>query len=144
MEKREIKKILKQELEKLGFRYTKSAYYYMDQELIIVVELQHSNYDETFFINYGFLIKALHPELKYPKENMCDIRGRFIQKDSFDNIIDFRWNDCNPEKFSKIIASEVKRIFLPVIEDGLNRYFELDPSAIARTTKKARDYLGIY
>ena len=121
MEKREIKKILKQELEKLGFRYTKSAYYYMDQELIIVVELQHSNYDETFFINYGFLIKALHPELKYPKEN-----------------------DCNPEKFSKIISSEGKRIFLPVIEDGLNRYFELDPSAIARTTKKARDYLGIY
>ena len=29
MEKREIKKILKQELEKLGFRYTKSAYYYI-------------------------------------------------------------------------------------------------------------------
>ena len=143
MEKREIKKILKAELGEFGFKYVKKGYYYIEDDLIIVVELQYSNYDDTFFINYGFSIKALHPELEYPKENMCDIRGRFILRDESNKIIDFHLNDCSSEEFSATITAESKRIFLPVIEGGINRYFELEPSAIARTTKKARDYLGI-
>lgn len=141
MEMRDVKKVLKSKLNKLGFEYVKKAYYYSNNDLILVIEVQHSNYGRIFYINYGILIKELHPELEYPKEVFCDIRGRLIGKDK--KTSDFNLDECTAEELIETIDNEKNRILMPIIENNLKKFYELNPGAIAVTTQKARNHINL-
>ena len=120
MEMREVKRVLNSELHKWGFEYIKKSYYYSNNKFIIVVEVQHSNYDRSFYINYGILIKALHPEFEYPKEVFCDVRGRLIRMNK--KGADFHLEECTAEELIKTVDFEAKRIFMPIIENDLKNF----------------------
>ena len=77
MEKTEFKKVFGTCLKDYNFEYKDNAYYFNSKSFITVISLQKSNYDNSYYINYGFLIKELNQDVKYPKDNVCDIRGRF-------------------------------------------------------------------
>lgn len=66
MDKKEFKKALNSILKPYGFEYIKKAYYQSNDELTVVIAAQKSNFDNSFYLNYGFLIKQLNPELDYP------------------------------------------------------------------------------
>jgi uncharacterized protein YpmB len=34
----------------------------------------------AIIINYGFCVKDIHNDLQYPKNNECDITGRFLNE----------------------------------------------------------------
>ena len=48
--------VLKQE----GFLYKNKQYYFENEELIVFVAFQKSNFENSFYINYGFLIKSMY------------------------------------------------------------------------------------
>lgn len=60
-------------------RGTRNGYSISDK-IIVVINLQKSNFDNSYYINYGFYVKDIHNDLQYPKNNECDITGRFLNE----------------------------------------------------------------
>lgn len=80
MDNTEFKKIVQEITSKYGFMYCKKNYYCNSDKIIVVINLQKSNFDNSYYINYGFCVKDIHNDLRYPKNNECDITGRFLNE----------------------------------------------------------------
>lgn len=52
MDNTEFKKILQVCTDRVGFTYCKKNYYYQSEKLIIVINTQKSNYDNSYYVNY--------------------------------------------------------------------------------------------
>lgn len=76
MDKKEFKKTLALVLEEYGFETKNNIAKAETEELIVVIATQKSNFENNYYLNFGFLIKKLNPELKTPKDNQCDLFGR--------------------------------------------------------------------
>ena len=80
MEKTEFKSIVQNCLSEYDFIYTHKNYYFNNESLIIVINLQKSNFENSFFINCGFFVKEIHQKGLFPDIKDCDIFGRFFIK----------------------------------------------------------------
>jgi hypothetical protein len=78
MGKKEFKETLTSIFNQHGFNYVNKAYYNSNEEIIVVIATQKSNFSDTYYINFGFLIKEETSSIEYPKDNLCDISGRFV------------------------------------------------------------------
>lgn len=143
MEKTEFKKILGNSLKRFGFEYIKKAFYYSNDELIVVISTQKSNFDNSFYINYGFLIKELTPEMNFPRDNVCDVRGRFRFNVNDKVVYDFNFEESTTEQLENAIVEGVSTIILPVLNEGLVKYYEIFPEARVMATLKTKQYIGI-
>lgn len=143
MEKKEFKKILRSILKEHGFNYINKAYYLTNDELIIVIDTQKSNFENSYYLNYGILIKALNQNLDYPKDYLCDIIGRFIFRKDNKVIGGFNLDDGKEEDLRQSISETVENILLPVYEDGLTEYYKIFPESFPTANLKAKKYLGI-
>ncbi|HBW38908.1 DUF4304 domain-containing protein [Desulfosporosinus sp. BICA1-9] len=143
MDKKEFKKALDNILSQYGFQYINKAFYHDNEEIITVITTQKSNYENSYFINFGFLIKRESPEVKYPKVTDCDVFGRFVleccgkQYQSVD--LDFFANETLSAAAIQFIDANIK----PTIECGLSKYFEVNPKAIFVASLKAKRYLNL-
>jgi len=70
-----ITRSINAELKLAGFKKKGSAWYFPGQDVIGVLNLQKSNYDDTFFLNLGFWIRDLG-ETETPRDEECHVRGR--------------------------------------------------------------------
>lgn len=141
MEKNEFKRILKNTLKKYGFKNVGGNYYRSNIDLVAMISIQKSNYDKMFYINYGFLIKAIAPQIEYPSNSLCDIRGRFQIDSEEKNVYGFNLENGTDLMVQNTISIGVESIILPVLNEGLKKYFELFPEAYAAITLKAKKYL---
>ena len=142
MDKKEFKKLLKTILEEYSFTTKNNISRAETDDLIIVISTQKSNYDNSYYLNYGFLIKELSPELVLPNDNQCDVFGRFnfnINGKVSQNV-DFQ--NINSEEFSIALRMSLNERIKPVLDFGINKYFEYFPSAILTVRAKAKKYLG--
>lgn len=80
MDNTEFKKIVQEITSKYGFMYCKKNYYCNSDKIIVAINLQKSNFDNSYYINYGFCVKDIHNDLRYPKNNEYDITGRFLNE----------------------------------------------------------------
>lgn len=141
MNKKEFKKSFANVLSEFGFTTINSGAKIEGDKLIIVVSTQKSNFENCYYINYGFLIKELSPELANPKDNQCDVFGRLsltINGELY-NTIDYE--KITLEDFSEALRISLKERISPVLNFGLMKYFEMFPSAISTVRLKARKYL---
>lgn len=143
MEKEELKKELKERMIKYGFEYHKSAYYFDNKELVSVVALQKSNFDNSYYLVYGFLIKAYNHDLKYPKYYACDINGRFIFNINSKSTDNFNLEVGNVQVLKDGIDKTYETVLRPVLETGLGEYYKILPECIVSATLKTKKYLGI-
>jgi len=142
MDKKEFKKLLTIILEEYGFTTKNNISRAETDELKIVISTQKSNYDNSYYLNYGFLIKELSPELTLPKDNQCDVFGRFnfnIDGKVSQNV-DFQ--NINSEAFSIALRMSLNERIKPVLDFGISKYFECFPTAILAVRVKAKKYLG--
>lgn len=144
MDNVEFKKNLQICTEKMGFNYYKKNYYYETGKLVVVINAQKSNYDERYYINYGFYIKEIHDEKKNPKINDCDVMGRFVNIMNDEKEFDFPISRINSEKLIECLDYNMTNIIFPVIKEGIKRYFELYPKAILTAKRNLKDYLEGY
>ena len=143
MEKKSFKATLNKTLSEYGFKFIKKSYYKETEELIVVVATQKSSFDDSQYINYGFLIKKENPDIQYPKDNECDVIGRFIFQlhgKPSDNIT---FESLNEEELAKAVKENVDKAIEPVINSGLKRYFELYPEKVMMANLKTKKYLNM-
>ena len=139
MNKNEFKKELHECAKNRGFEWHNRNYYNNSQNVITVINIQKSNFSDSYYINYGFCIKDIHKELNYPKIRECDIMGRFAngeKKDVFDLCI----LDVNELKVC--IEDNFEKVIVPVMNEGIEKYFELYPQAICAAKLTLKRYLG--
>ena len=61
----EFKKIVQEITSKYGFMYCKKNYYYNSDKIIVVINLQKSNFDNSYYINYGAELESELPVCKF-------------------------------------------------------------------------------
>lgn len=145
MDKKEFKQAITKVLSEYGFSLKNKIYRLVTEDLIIVIATQKSNYDNTYYINYGFSIKALHPNIEEVKDNTSDLSSRFMfkfdwKKRKSDSV---RYEIIDSEKFSTAFKQCVENEIQPVLKYGLKKYFELYPDAIYVTSINAKEYLSL-
>lgn len=128
-------------MEEYGFKFIKKSYYKETEEL--VVSTQKSSFDDSQYINYGFLIKNENPGIQYPRDNECDVIGRFIfklQGKQSDNIV---LDSLNEEELSNAVKENVEKTIKPVLDSGLKKYFEIYPERVVMANLKTKRYLNL-
>ena len=143
MEKKEFKKTLEALLHKYGFSYINKSYYCSNEELIVVVSVQKSDYSQDYYINYGFLIKSIYPDKIYPKDCECDFFGRFVLDINDIECGRICISDLDAETFSMSAGKFIDKKIKPVFDLGIRKYIEMNPSAKVTAKLKAKEYLGI-
>ena len=141
MDNKEFKNILRIYLDKNGFIYKNKCFYKYTNDLIVVVDLQKSNYQNSFYINYAFFVKDIYNGVEYPRTNMGDIRGRFVYNGSGAVLDYFSLDSLSQNEFRDSLEENINTVLKPVIEGGLIKYLEMFPKAIFTATKKLQLYL---
>ena len=143
MDNKTLKKILQDCTTRVGFSYCNKNYYYSDNNIIIVINVQKSNYAGSVYVNYGFCVRDIHVDLKYPKINECDIVGRFINNIDDMEKTDFLLDELESDKLEKCFETNIERTIIPVINEGIKKYFEIYPKSIMTAKQKIKEYLEI-
>lgn len=143
MNNTEFKKLVGKTLKEKGFSYEKKVYYLRSDELIVCIDFQKSNFDNSYFINYGFLLTKLNPTMEYPKPNVSDVSGRFSYYEKEVVKPEFTLDFLNEEDLAQSIQMNLEKNIQPVIEDGLVKYFEINPQAKFVAKLNVKQYLGI-
>jgi len=136
----EFKKIVQEITSKYGFKYCKKNYYYEMADLIVVIGLQKSNYENSFYINFGFYVKGIHNEIQYPKSNECDITCRFLNETGKDI---YQLDIQNYEELVISLEKNMNDYIVPVINSGINQFFILYPKYSCLASLKLKKYLGM-
>ena len=71
----ELKTAFKEALQPLGFVRKGHSWYDTSEEVIVVVNLQKSNYSNTVYLNLGFWLQKLEVS-EYPPVHQCHIQTR--------------------------------------------------------------------
>lgn len=144
MEKKEFEKALRSILELYGFKYIKKGYYRKTDELIAVIATQKSNFDaDSYYLNYGFLIKQLNPDMEYPKDYVCDVIGRFLFKKGTKSTDTFNLELNSVEELEEGINEMFHSTIIPVLEKGIQEYYIKFPEYIVMATSRTKKYLGL-
>ncbi len=141
MDHKEFKKILQKCTGKYGFHLSGKNHYFQSGNILIIINTQKSNYDDSYYINYGFCVKTLHPVLKYPRINECDIIGRFINTAADDKASLFRMSELDPDRLVHCLDWNLQNIIMPTAEGGIIQYFEMFPHAVHAAKENLKEYL---
>jgi hypothetical protein len=71
-----IKKLFTEQLKPFDFVKQSTDWYYNNDELTMVINLQKSNYDKLYFLNVAIWLNETNGINQFPKENHCHIRMR--------------------------------------------------------------------
>ena len=85
-------------------------------------------------------MKDIHNDLQYPKNNECDITCRFLNET---NKGIYQLDTMNAEELVVSLEKNILNFIVPVINEGISKYFKLFPNANCRATLNLKKYLGI-
>ena len=113
-----LTKIFEKQLVLIGFYLFKKNFYFDRNGLVIVCNLQKSNYDNSHYINIGIWIEAIEGKNKTPYENICHIRFRA------DKFIDCNFPESNFTELLSVnnkddeekLLSAISKYFCPLIQ----------------------------
>ncbi len=78
-----------------------------------------------------------------PKINECDIVGRFVYNKQGVERTDFQIDMIQETEFRKCVEDNLAKKIIPVMNEGIEKYFELYPRAKNAATLDLKKYLGI-
>lgn len=70
-----IKEIIKKSLSEAGYVKKSDTWYLRNDEVVLLVNIQKSQYGDQYYLNCGVGLKSLS-SVEFPKEHQCDIRFR--------------------------------------------------------------------
>lgn len=76
MNKNEFKLFCKKEFEGRGFKKNKKTFYLLGNDLLCGIELQSSNYSNSYYINFYFFLGKFDDISNYPTCYDLDVQGR--------------------------------------------------------------------
>ncbi|NOT51113.1 MAG: DUF4304 domain-containing protein [Chitinophagaceae bacterium] len=144
MELKTFKKIVGDYLSGKEFLKKGSYYYLFLKELIIVIGFQKSNYSNGYYINIGYIISELNPNLLLPRDVDGDIRARFSIESDGEKIDFFDLykitNDAvvsSLEENSKLYVTGITTV------ENLRLLLEKNPIMLYQTKLVAKQFLNL-
>jgi hypothetical protein len=141
----EFKKVLSSCLLEWGFTKEGGSYYKRSDDVICVVGLQKASFEDSYFVNLGYVIRDVHPDLTAPRYVDGDIRARFSfpadekQMDLFDPGA-----LASEDELRKIVRENAAELIEGVISiPGLKALLARRPTMLCQTTVKAKKALGV-
>jgi len=148
VETREFKAIISKIMIENGFFKRQDSFYKKSNEIIFVVGLQKSGYSKSYYVNIGYIIRQLHPEVEYPHYTQGDVRARFgfrLSEDQETDIFNLEDRIENQSKhLERSIVSNIKDLIDPVEKNGMTWLLKKNPVMLYQTTKRAKEYLKLY
>ncbi len=150
IDKKKLKQQFADKLNPANFKLKSNAWYKENEENTIVVELQKSNYSESYFLNIAVWLKALGDN-QFPKERFCHIRMRADSyfTDSGAEIadtLDFSETELDSEKSASIDRLLLEKV-LPLSDklssiEGLKELYKKGELGNVFLHKNARELLS--
>lgn len=75
IDKKLFKKSIAAPLERAGFLKKSQSWFLNGKDVVLVINLQKSDWNEAYYINIGIWLKALG-DMAFPKENQCHLSYR--------------------------------------------------------------------
>lgn len=146
MDSKKFKKIINEYFISYGLEKKGNYYYQKSEEIIFVVGLQKSSYSNSYYINIGYVIRPLNPNLEYPKDVDGDIRDRFsFKKNGKDNDLFELENflDHDDELLTNYLEKNLKEYLDGTLSiKGLKDFLIKNPMLLYVTKINAKKYLG--
>ena len=109
-------------LKEAGFKKQAGNWYRSNDEIILMVNIQKSQYGDQYYINIGIALKSLGV-VQYPKEHNCHIRFRLTalvkedEKKHIDSIFDLENKSFSETQRTEEICMLVQNILLPTLKE---------------------------
>jgi len=145
MDIKEFKNKVNDSLKSIGFNKKGSYYYKRSDEVICVIGIQKSSYSNCYYINLGYILKDLRPDLEFPREVDGDIRTRFTFDANGKKV------DCidveaipNNEYLMKALEDNILQFVDSTLSlEGIKELLQKMPVLLYQTKMSAKKYLGI-
>ena len=140
----DYKNLMRSVLEEYGFKYENKMMKLHSDGIVIGMELQKSDYSDAFYINCGFYVPSAHSDptvIKAVKD--CDVQIRFEHKHGIEKdktLFDIQTTGL--DTFSEIVRHNMDEMVVPVMKNGIQMLYEMEPNAIYATKKELREFLG--
>jgi hypothetical protein len=118
-----LKEALSKTLEKYDCRRKTNSWYCSNDETVIMVNLQKSQYGEQYYVNFGIALRQLVPE-QFPKEQHCNIRFRLASvvpqamQSECQLAFDLENNAYSDKDRIAVVVSLVEGYGIPILLEG--------------------------
>jgi hypothetical protein len=133
-----------------GFTKRSGSWYRSSDEVIMVVNLQKSQYSTKYYVNVAFWLRALGDD-QFPKEQRCHVRLRLEraapeQQAELEQLLDLEREVLAEARRDRLLAV-LHDSLDPVLREavsvaGLRRLIDAGLFAAAAVTAPAQDLLG--
>ena len=141
MTKKEFLNLFSFTIQKYNFIKKNNNFYLdCDNDIVCVVGLYKSNFDEYYYIEFGFAIKSINPKIPYPKFSELNINCGLFLLDCKEEI---HYENLDHKNFVEQLNKELL-MFVTSGKSGINgirnNYIDKCSYIIGQTTLK---YLGV-
>ncbi|MDB0572943.1 DUF4304 domain-containing protein [Ralstonia solanacearum] len=116
-----IKMALGAPLIEAGFKKKSDSWYFGNDEVVLLVNIQKSQYGDQYYVNCGISVRSLGG-VEFPKEQNCHIRFRLTaifpeeKRKEFEALFDLESELFSDHQRSEEISRIVKNIVLPILQ----------------------------
>lgn len=116
MERKDLIELMNEILCPLGFKHKGNNWLFNEAELSKIINLQKSCFGNYYYINYGFIIKAIKLDGLYMHiDNRLASKNREEQKE-IDTLLDFEF-DMPKKRRLFLLKQKIELIILPVMQN---------------------------
>ena len=148
-----VKEALGTPLKEVGFKKKSDSWYWQNDEVVLMVNLQKSQYGDQYYVNGGVALKALGSS-EFPKEHQCHIRFRLTAVASDDETkqieaaFDLEDKSFPDHQREEEISRLVRDVALPILqgcssESGISETVKSVKLGNAMIHKKVKDFLAL-
>ena len=125
MDKKQFKNFCKNEFEIRGFKKIKKMFYLAGKDLLCGIELQKSNYGNSYYINFYFFLGKFDDINNYPLCYELDVQGRMVAISKTQTVRGkhfltsaIEYEEYTEEELRLYFDKEFKERILPPIHQG--------------------------
>lgn len=132
-----VKEALGAPLKEAGFKKKSDSWYLANDEVVLVVNIQKSQYGDQYYVNGGVALKSLGAA-EFPKEHHCHIRFRIEdvvldeQEKEIESVFNLENELLSEQQRKEEISRLIRDIALPILQGCSSE------SGIAETVKSGR------
>jgi len=113
-------------LKNAGFKKKSDSWYWSNDEVVLVVNLQKSQYGDQYYVNCAVALKSLGA-IQFPKEHHCHIRFRLTsivsdqEREEIGIVFDLENGSVTDQKRTEEISRLIRDIALPILKGCSSR-----------------------
>jgi hypothetical protein len=147
-----VKEALGTPLAEAGFKRKSDTWYRGNDEVVLVVNLQKSQYGDQYYVNCGVALKSLGA-VEFPKEHHCHIRFRLTaivsdaKRKDIESVFDLENDSLSDQVRRGEVSKFIRSIALPILEgcssrDGIIETIKSGKFVKAMVHKQVKDLIS--